>query len=74
MKLSRFAPLQEYPSLQRLVSIQLDMQLEDAKTLLQLPREDDGLPGGCNLTLASLLFNIVSGASYLFYDASTTTT
>ena len=70
MKLSNFPPLRAYPNVQRLVRGQLDMQLEDAKTLLQLPRPVDGLPGGCNLTLASLLFNIVGGASYLFYDAS----
>jgi hypothetical protein len=58
--------------LRRLLAIQLDMQFADLRTLLALPREEDGLAGGCNLTAASLLFNLISGSSVLFYDASTT--
>jgi len=50
------------------------VQFEDVRTLLRLPRHDDGLPGGCNLTAAALLFKIISGSSVLFYDASITAT
>lgn len=72
MNPSDFPEVQAYPNLRALLAIQLDMQFADLRTLLQLPRPGDGLEGGCNLTAASLLFNIVSGSSVLFYDASTT--
>jgi hypothetical protein len=69
---SELIDAQRYPSLKQLLEIQLDMQFVDLRTLLRLPRSDDGLNGGCNLTAASLLFSIVAGSSVLFYDASTT--
>src|SRR6266849_9532190 len=72
MNPSELPEVQSSPSLRRLLEIQLDMQFADLRTLLLLPAEDQGFSGGCNLTSAALLFNIISGSSVLFYDASTT--
>jgi hypothetical protein len=44
------------------------MQFADVRVLLRLPEHED--EGGCNLALAALLFNLISGASVLLYNAS----
>src|SRR3954454_22554826 len=67
---SQFVEVQDYWPLRRLLRIQVDMQFHDLRSLLQLPRPDLDLDGGCNLTATSLCCNIVAGASVLFYDAS----
>lgn len=67
---SDFPEVQAYPNLKALLRLQIDMQFEDLRTLLRLPMEDPPLPGGCNLATASLLFNVIAGASVLFYDSS----
>ena len=68
MKPSRYPELREQPHLRELLDTQVDMQFDDVAVLLQLPRPGD-LDAGCNLTLASLLFDLISGASVMFYRA-----
>jgi len=65
---SKFLEVQEYLSLQRLLQEQVDMQFTDLRTLFLLPQE--GMEGGCNFAAASVLFNIIAGASVCFYDPS----
>jgi hypothetical protein len=67
---SEYPEVQPYPSLRRLLKTQVDMQVADLQTLLCLPREEDGLGAGCNLTAAVLAVNIAAGASVLFWKAS----
>jgi hypothetical protein len=67
---SQYPETQPYPALRRLLEIQLDMQVADLKTLLCLPREEEGLGAGCNLTAATLAVNLIAGASVLFWRSS----
>jgi hypothetical protein len=46
----------------------LDMQIEDLRVLLRLPRSP--LPAGCNFAAAGMIFNLIAGASVCFYNAS----
>jgi hypothetical protein len=69
MKPSEYPEVQSYPSLKRLLGIQVDMQFADIKTMLQLPSDKPGLDAGCNLALANVLFSMIGGASVLFFDA-----
>ena len=66
---SRYPEVQAYPYLRRLLEAQVDMQFRDVRVLLMLPRPDDGLDAGCNLTTALLLTAIAAGASVLLWDA-----
>jgi len=43
-------------------------QLSEIRCLLKLPQKR--LPSGCNCAAASLLFNLISGISVCFFDAS----
>ncbi len=47
------------------------MQFVDLRTILRLPLP--GLTGGCNLPAATAIFNIISGASVCFFNASINT-
>jgi hypothetical protein len=64
---SQYPEAQPYPALRRLLEVQVDMQFGDLKTLLCLPREEEGLGAGCNLTAATLAVNLIAGASVLFW-------
>jgi hypothetical protein len=46
----------------------LDMQIEDLRVLLRLP--NSRFPAGCNFAAASMIFNLIAGASVCFYNAS----
>lgn len=65
---SEYPEVQESPNLRRLLATQLDMQFKELRTLLGLPKTDE--EGGCNLTAATVLFNIIAGSSVVFYEAS----
>jgi hypothetical protein len=67
---SEFPEVADYPHLQRLLELQINMQFVDLRTLLRLPMFEHGLEGGCNLTATTLLCNIIAGASVLFWDSS----
>lgn len=49
------------------MEFQVDMQFADLNALLQLPAKEH--EAGCNLTLANLLFALISGASVFLFDA-----
>jgi hypothetical protein len=68
---SEYPEVARWPAIRELLRIQVDMQLADLRTMLCLPRpEVPGLDAGCNLTAAALAFNIIAGASVLFWDSS----
>lgn len=55
-------------SLRRLCSDHFDMQIEDVRVLLRLPKA--GFPAGCNFAATAVLFNMIAGVSVCFYEAS----
>ena len=67
---SQYLEVQGYPSLQRLLQAQVDMQFADLRTLLCLPIPQAGLEAGCNFACAAVLFNMIAGASVCFYETS----
>lgn len=69
---SQYTEVQSYSNLQRLLQAQVDMQFADLRTMLRLPIPKAGLEAGCNFVTASIIFNIIAGASVCFYDASET--
>lgn len=64
---SEFPEIQAYPQLQQLLIRQIDIQFEDLRCLLELPRIKG--EGGCNFATATVIFNIIAGSSVCFYDA-----
>lgn len=66
---SEYPDAQKYPHLKQLLRNHLDMQFEDVRTLLMLPRSKT-LRGGCNFAAAAVLFNIIAGSSIALYDTS----
>jgi hypothetical protein len=68
MNPSAWPELEPYPVLRELFELQIDMLFADIRVLLRLPEQEQ--EGGCNLALATLLFNMISGSSVLFYNAS----
>src|SRR4051812_37463160 len=67
---SSFPELKGLPrtSLRRLCRDHFDMQIEDVRVLLRMPKA--GYPAGCNFAAAAVLFNLIGGASVCFYDTS----
>jgi hypothetical protein len=65
---SEYPEVQTYSHLQRLLADHIDMQFEDVRLLLRLPRK--GSTVGGNFATAAVLLNIISGASVAFYNAS----
>ena len=65
------AACSRWPALRDLLRVQVDTQLGDLRTLLCLPRQaEPGFEAGCNLTAATLAFNIVAGARRAFRMSS----
>jgi hypothetical protein len=67
---SGYAELNGRPALAEMLRRQIDMQFAELATLLQLPLAGSDLKAGANLTTTTLLCNIISGASVLFYEPS----
>lgn len=65
---SQFPEIGSYPSLKKLLEVQIDMQINDIRTMFQLPKPEVGLDAGCNFAITAILLNVVSGSSVLFYD------
>ena len=65
---SEYPEVQNYPHLKNLLAQHIDMQFEDVRLLLRLPRKGSNV--GANFATAAVLFNIVSGASVAFYKTS----
>jgi hypothetical protein len=55
-------------SLRRLCREYFDMQIEDVRVVLRMPKA--GFPAECNFATIAVLFNLIAGASVCFYDAS----
>lgn len=70
MKLTQLVDDQRYPNLRHFCEDQLEMQVNDIRCLLRLPNSE--FDAGCNLATASLLTNIIGGASVCLYNASIT--
>jgi len=67
MKVSQLAPAIGYPGVQGFVEKVLDMQFDDVRAMLQLPRPDIGIKPGCNFALVSSLCNLISGISMTIF-------
>jgi hypothetical protein len=67
---SEYPELAPYPALQRLMREHVDMQFEDIRAMLRLPRPDIGIETGMNFSLGRALFDLISGASVVFFDSS----
>src|SRR2546422_1281705 len=65
---SEFPEVHARTALKRLLFEHVDMQFDDIRTMLRLPM--GGLTGGCNFAATAVLFNIISGCSVCFYNAS----
>jgi hypothetical protein len=55
-------------SLHRLCREHFDMQIEDVRVLLRMPKA--GYPAGCNFAAVAVLFNLIAGVSVCFYNPS----
>ena len=58
------------PELRSFVEWGLDMQLADVADLIRLPSADANLHAGQNFTAATVLLNLIAGASVWWFDAS----
>jgi hypothetical protein len=65
---SEYPEAQNYPHLKQLLAQHIDMQFEDVRLLLRLPRKGSNV--GANFATAAVLFNIISGASVAFYKTN----
>ncbi len=64
---SNFADLERYPIVMRFVNEQLDMQFDDLRAMMKLPRPSQGLPAGCNFAAALTLCNLIAGIAAILY-------
>jgi hypothetical protein len=69
MKPSEFPNLVKYRAVYRFFSKHLDMQFNDVRTLMKLPRSAQGLPAGCNFVVAAALANLLGGFAEVLYAA-----
>jgi hypothetical protein len=69
---SDFPEVSEYPFLKKLLKMQIDMQINDVRTMFQLPKHEVGLDAGCNFAITAILLNIISGSSVLFFNIDPT--
>src|SRR5688572_12840318 len=70
MLVSELTSAHGYPHVQRFIATVLDMQFNDVRAMLQLPRPDIGIEPGCNFAIASTLCNLLSGISITIYKPS----
>jgi hypothetical protein len=57
-----------HPALRRFLQRQVDMQVADLRLLMRLPVPELEPDVGCNLTLAAMLLNLISGFSVWFFE------
>ena len=69
MKPSESPNLVNYRAVYRFFRKHLDMQFNDVRTLMKLPRSAQGLPAGCNFVVAAALANLVGGFAEVLYAA-----
>jgi hypothetical protein len=70
MLVSQLAPARGYPHVQYFLVQLLDMQFNDVRAMLQLPRPDMGITPGCNFAIVSSLCNLISGISTTLFKPS----
>jgi hypothetical protein len=67
MLLSELARVPDYPHVHVFIAKVLEMQFNDVRAMLQLPRPDVGIEPGCNFAVTSTLCNLISGISTTIY-------
>lgn len=58
-----------HPSVHEFLKTQVEMQFDDLRVMLQLPKGD--WSGGCNFAAANTLLNLISGFSVCLFEACT---
>jgi hypothetical protein len=66
---STFPELAKYPAVDRFFQKHLDMQFNDVRTMMKLPRPRQGLPAGCNFAAAATLANLIGGFAEVLFAA-----
>lgn len=69
MSPSELPGLAKYRVVKRFFEKHLDMQFNDVRTLMKLPRPTQGLPAGCNFVAAAGMANLVGGIAEVLYAA-----
>jgi hypothetical protein len=69
MNPSEFPNVAKYRAVYRFFRKHLDMQFNDVRTLMKLPRPGRGLPAGCNFVAAAALANLIGGFAEVLYAA-----
>jgi len=64
VKPSEFPEVAEHAHLRDFLSRHFDMQVEDVRSMLRLPIEEQGLNGGCNFADVNILSDLVAGCSF----------
>lgn len=65
LRLSEDCPVE----LREFIRETIELSLRDVHAMLRLPQRTDGLEAGCNFSIASVLMNVISGASTVLYDS-----
>ena len=69
MNPSGFPEIVKYRAVDRFFRNHLDMQFNDVRTLMKLPKPGHGLPAGCNFVAAAALANLIGGFAEVLYAA-----
>lgn len=64
---SHLSEFGNYPTVLNFVTNHLDMQFDDARSIMKLPLTKIGITGGCNFAAAAVLCNLISGISVVLY-------
>ena len=64
---SHLVDLADYPRVRSFVREHLDMQFDDVRSMMKLPRPTRGLTGGCNFAAAATLCNLMAGVAIVLY-------
>lgn len=64
---SQFPQFKGYPHVHNFVANHLDMQYNDVRGMMKLPRPKVGIRAGCNFAAAAALCNLISGISVVLY-------
>jgi hypothetical protein len=67
---SEYPELRPWPNLVRLMEQHVDMQVQDIRTMFGLPLPEMGIETGMNFSTGRTVFDLISGASVVFFDAS----
>jgi hypothetical protein len=60
VKPSEFPDVAEHAHLRDFLSRHFEMQVEDVRSMLRLPIEEQGLNGGCNFAAVNILSDLVA--------------